>query len=126
MAIDVAPDVYGVIEEGSSHEWVIITGASDPRAAAAALSRACDRFERVDEYGREFSDEEAELEEEMVLSGELEEFSYTPNSVSGVRMAARGPWCCVDCKGHIPAPMRERMIAVLVEESGARGRERPC
>lgn len=121
MAIDVAPDVYGLIEEGQSHERVIITGASDRRAAAVALSRACGRFERVDEYGREFSDEEAELEEERVLSGELEDFSYTPNSVSGVRMAPRGPWCSVDCKGYIPAPMRERMIAVLVEELGRAG-----
>lgn len=59
--------MYGLIEEGSSHEWVIIAGASDPRAAAAALSLACARFERIDEYGREFSDEEAELEEETVL-----------------------------------------------------------
>ena len=116
MAIEVAPEVYGLIEQGSSHEYVIVTGASDRRAAAVALSRASGRFEQIDEYGREFSDEEAELEEDMVLSGELEEFSCTPNSVSGVRMAPRGPWCCVDCKGYIPPPMRERMIAVLVEE----------
>jgi hypothetical protein len=108
--------VYGLIEEGRSHEYVIITGASDRRAAAVALSQASGRFERVDDHGRELSDEEAEREEEMVLSGEVEEFSYTPNWVSGVRMAPRGPWCYVDCKGYIPPPMRERMIAVLVEE----------
>ncbi len=51
----------------------------------------------------------------MVLS-ELKGFSYTPNHVFGVRMAPRGPWCKVDCKGFIPPPMRERMIAVLIEE----------
>ena len=92
MAIEVAPEVYGLIEQGSSHEYVIVTGASDRRAAAVALSRASGRFEQIDEYGREFSDEEAELEEDMVLSGELEEFSCTPNSVSGYgwHLAVRG------------------------------------
>lgn len=126
MAIDVAPDVYGLTEDGSSHEWVIITGASDPRAAAAALSRAGDRFERVDEYGREFSDEEAELEEEKVLSGELKGFSYTPNHIFGgtygtsrsvVQSGLQGFYPSADARADDRGPGRG---------TGARGSERPC
>jgi hypothetical protein len=100
---------------GSSHEHVIITGSADPQAAGAALSRAGARFSGVTEDGREPSGQEWEaLEEEVLATGR--DFPYTPNWVSGVRLASRGPWCYVDCKGCIPPAMRERMIAVLVEE----------
>jgi hypothetical protein len=42
-------------------------------------------------------------------------------SVLGHAAAGTGPWCYVDCKGYVPPAMRERMIAVLVEELGRAG-----
>jgi hypothetical protein len=125
MGIEVAADVFGPAEDGvGSQEHVIIAGSADPRAAGAALSRAGARFSGVTEDGREPSEQEWEaIEEEVRATGKG--FPYTPNYVSGVRLASRGPWCYVDCKGYIPPAMRERMIAVLVEElerSGVSGR----
>jgi hypothetical protein len=115
MAIDVAPDVFGLIEDGSSHEHVIITGSPDPKAAVSALKRAGSRFSGVTEHGQEPTEAEwAAIERHVQATGT--DWPYTPNYVSAVGMAPRGPWCYVDCKGFIPAPMRERMIAVLVEE----------
>jgi hypothetical protein len=109
MTVEVDPRVFGDMEDDDylSNEHVIIVGSSDPDAAVRALARAGERFHSVAEDGRELTPEEADAE-----AGEI----YTPNYVSGIRMAARGPWCYVDCKGEIPPPMRERMIAVLVEE----------
>lgn len=117
MSIEVAPDVFAFTddEHSASNEHVIITAASDPQAAADALNRAGLRFGMVTEDGRELSDEEAEaLEEEMEETGE--DGPYTPNWVSPVGLASRGPWCYVDCKGYIEPAMRDRMIAILVEE----------
>lgn len=115
MAIDVAPEVFGLTEDGSSHEHVIITGSSDPVAAADALRRAGSRFSGVTEYGQELTEAEwAALEEQVRATGT--DWPYTPNYVSAVSLAPRGPWCYVDCKGYIWPAMRERMIAVLVEE----------
>lgn len=124
MSIEVAEDVFGPDGDGSSHEHVIITGSADPQAAAAALSRAGLRISGVTDDGREPSEQEWEaIEQEVLARGK--DFPYTPNWVSDVRLASRGPWCYVDCKGHIPPAMRERMIAVLVEElerAGVSGR----
>jgi hypothetical protein len=124
MGIEVAAEVFGPDEDGSSHEHVIITGSTDPQAAGIALSRAGGRFSGVTEDGREPSEQEWEaLEQEVLAMGK--NFPYTPNWVSDVRLAPRGPWCYVDCKGYIPPAMRERMIAVLVEElerAGVNGR----
>ena len=115
MSVEVAPEVFSLTDEGSAHEHVIITGSSDPRAAGVALSEASGRFMMVTEDGRELSDEEAEaLDEACEATGE--DGPYTPNHVSGVLFAARGPWCYVDCKGYIWPAMRERMIAIMVEE----------
>jgi hypothetical protein len=107
--------VFALTDDGRSNEHVIITGSSDPRAAALALSEASGRFMMVTEDGRELSDEEAEaLEEAIEATGD--DGPYTPNYVSDVTFASRGPWCYVDCKGYIEPAMRERMIAILVEE----------
>ena len=107
MTIEVDPRVFGASGDPyQSNECVIIVGSSDPDAAVRALVRAGDRFYSVAEDGRELTPEEAEAE-----AGEI----YTPNGVF-IEMAARGPWCYVDCKSDIPPPMQERMIAVLVEE----------
>jgi hypothetical protein len=115
VGIEVAPEVFALTGDGHANEHVIITGSPDPRAAGIALSRASGRFEMVTEDGRELSDEEAEaLDEAIEATGEDE--PYTPNSVSGVTFAARGPWCHVDCNGYIEPAMRERMIAIMVEE----------
>jgi hypothetical protein len=115
VRVEVAPEVFALTGSGCSNEHVIVTGSSDRRAAGLALSRASGRFMMVTEDGRELSDEEAEaLEDENEATGE--DGPYTPNSVSGVTFASRGPWCCVDCKGYIEPAMRERMIAILVEE----------
>jgi hypothetical protein len=115
VSIEVAPEVFALSGDGHSNEHVIITGSSDPRAAGVALAQASGRFGMVTEDGRELSDEEAEaLDEACEATGE--DGPYTPNSVSGVTFAARGPWCYVDCKGHIEPAMRERMIAIMVEE----------
>jgi hypothetical protein len=111
MAIDVAPEVFGLSDKGRSYEHVIITGAPRPKAAARALKRAGSRFSGVTEHGQEPT--QAEWAAIEAAGGD---WPYTPNYVSAVEMAPRGPWCYVDCKGFIPAPMRERMIAVLVEE----------
>ena len=124
MGIEVAPEVFALTGDGSANEHVIITGASDPQAAGMALSQASGRFTMVTDDGRELSDEEAgALDEEMEATGE--DGPYTPNSVSGVTFASRGPWCSVDCKGSIPPAMRERMIAIMIEElerAGVSGR----
>lgn len=115
MGVEVAPEVFALIGDGQSNEHVIITGSADPRAAGLALSQACGRFMMVTEDGRELTDEEAEaLDEAMEDTGE--DGPYTPNYASGVTFASRGPWCYVDCKGYIEPAMRERMIAILVEE----------
>jgi hypothetical protein len=115
VGVEVAPEVFALTSDGHANEHVIITGSSDPRAAGFALSQASGRFMMITEDGRELSDEEAEaLDEEGEATGE--DGPYTPNYVSGVTFASRGPWCCVDCKGYIEPAMRERMIAVLVEE----------
>lgn len=115
MGVEVAPEVFSLIGDSHSNERVIITGSSDRRAAGSALSQACVRFMMVTEDGLELSDEEAEaLDAEMEVTGE--DGPYTPNTVSGVTFATRGPWCSVDCKGYIEPAMRERMIAILVEE----------
>jgi hypothetical protein len=115
MRIEVAADVFGDDGNGFSNEHVIITGSADAQAAGAALSRAADRFPGVTDDGREPSQQEWEaIEQEVLTTGK--DFPYTPNHVSEVRRAVRGPWCYVDCKGSIPPAMRERMIAVLVEE----------
>jgi hypothetical protein len=114
VSVEVAPEVFALID-GRSNEHVIITGSSDMRAAGIALSRASCRFGMVTEDGRELSDEEAEaLDEAMEATGE--DGPYTPNYVSDVIFASRGPWCSVDCKGYIEPAMRERMIAIMVEE----------
>ncbi|GAA1312516.1 hypothetical protein Psi02_76980 [Planotetraspora silvatica] len=105
MSIEVDQEVFAEIEEYISHETVIIVGASDPRAAGYGLLQAARRFSFVAEDGREVSVEEAEY-------GDL----YTPNYVSDIRLAPRGPWLYVDCKGYVPPAMGERMIAILVEE----------
>lgn len=106
---------------------MIITGAADPRAAAAALSRAGDRFYSVTDDGCELSKQQLREEEAPATGTDL---PYTPNWVSEVRLAPRGPWCYVDCKGYIPPAMRDRMIEILVEElerAGVSGRvEVPC
>jgi len=124
MGIEVAPEVFALDNDGYANEHVIITGSSDPRAAGAALSRAGLRFMMVTEDGRELSDDEAEaLEQAAGTAGHA--LPYTPNYVSDVRFASRGPWCYVDCKGYIWPVMRERMIAILVEElerAGVSGR----
>ena len=117
MAIDVAPDVFGPAgdDPGCSNEHVIITAWSGKKAAGAALARAAGRFSGITEDGREPSDEEWQaIEAEARATGR--DWPYTPNYVSDVEFAARGPWCYVDCKGYIWPAMRERMIAVLVEE----------
>jgi hypothetical protein len=115
MAIEIAADVFGDDEQGFSHEHVIITGSSDPRAAAGALARAGNRFYRVSEDGREPSNQEWEkINEEARKAGM--DCPRTPNYVSAVRLASRGPWFYVDCQSSIPSAMGERMIAVLVEE----------
>jgi hypothetical protein len=103
-------EVEAQVFSGDGEHWnetVIITGSSDPQAAALALRRAGERFYAVAEDGRELVGEDAEA-----VADDL----YTPNYVSHVRLAPRGPWCYVDCKGYVPPPMRERMIAILVEE----------
>lgn len=106
LEIEVAPEVFA--DDGDdSNEHVIIVGSSDPRAAGLALFRAGQRFYAVAEDGRELSEEEADA-----VDGDL----YTPNYVSDVRLASRGPWVYVDCKGYIWPAMRERMITILVEE----------
>jgi hypothetical protein len=109
MTIEVDPQVFGDAGNGddSCNEFVIIVGASDPDAAVRALARAGNRFYSVAEDGRELTPEEFEAE-----AGEI----YTPNCVTDIRMAARGPWYYVDCKSDIEPPMQERMIAILVEE----------
>jgi hypothetical protein len=113
MMIEVDPRVFGDRDDDwGSYENVIIVGPSDLAAAVRALAQAGDRFYSIAEDGRELTPEEADAE-----AGEI----YTPNYVSDIRMAARGPWCYVDCKGAISPPMRERMIAVLVEELERRG-----
>jgi hypothetical protein len=115
VSVEVAPEVFALTDDGRSNEHVIIIGSSDRRAAGLALSQASGRFMMVTEDGRELSDEEAEaLDDEIEATGE--DGPYTPNSVSGVIFGSRGPWCCVDCKGYIEPAMRERMIAILVEE----------
>lgn len=115
MGIEVAANVFGDDENGFSNEHVIIVDSADPQAAGAALSRAANRFSGVTEDGREPSHQEWEaIEQEVLAMGK--EFPYTPNWVSGVRLAPRGPWCYVDCKSSISPAMRRRMIAVLVEE----------
>ena len=118
MGIEVAAEAFGPDADRGSYEHVIITGAADPRVAAAALSRAGDRFYSVTGDGRELG-----LEEGAAATGT--DLPYTPNWVSEIHLAPRGPWCYVDCKGHIPPAMRERMIAILVEElerAGVSGR----
>jgi hypothetical protein len=124
MSVEVAPEVFALTERGYANEHVIITGAADRRAAGLALSQALGRFMSVTEDGRELSDEEAEaLDEEMEATGD--DGLYTPNSASDVTFATRGPWGSVDCKGYIWPAMRERMIAILVEEleqAGVSGR----
>ena len=108
---EVASDVFADLGEYSSNEHVIIVGSSDPCAAGVALHWAAQRFYQVTEDGRELVYETADC--------------YTPNYVSDVRLAPRGPWCYVDCKGYIWSAMRERMIAILVEEldrAGVSGR----
>ena len=122
MDIEVAAEAFGPDGDRGWHEHVIITGAADPGAAAAALSRAGDRFYRVTDDGREPS-EQAWLEEQALATGAA--LPYTPNWVSEVRLAPRGPWCYVDCKGYIPLAMRARMIAILIEELEHAGGERP-
>ncbi|GAB3968236.1 hypothetical protein GCM10029978_037290 [Actinoallomurus acanthiterrae] len=106
MEIEVDPAVFAH-DGDSSNEKVIIVGSSDPSAAKLALFRAGQRFYAVAEDGRELSGEEADA-----AAGDL----YTPNWVSDVRLAPRGPWVYVDCKGYIWPAMRERMIKILVEE----------
>lgn len=111
LGIEVAPDVVADLGGGNSNEHVIIVGASDPQAAGIALHWAAQRFYQVTEDGRELIEETTDC--------------YTPNYVSDIRLAARGPWCYVDCKGYIWSAMRERMIAILVEEldrAGVSGR----
>ena len=115
MGVEVAPEVFALTDDGYANEHVIITGSSNPRAAGLALSQASGRFMMVTEDGRELSDEEAEaLDEATEATGE--DGPYTPNYVSSVSFASRGPWCYVDCKGYIWPAMRERMIAIMVEE----------
>jgi hypothetical protein len=113
--MEVDPRVFGDTGDGSN-EHVILVDASDRAAAARALALAGARFTTVTEDGRELTDDD-DIEE----LGDV----YTPNYVSDVRMAARGPWCYVDCKGYIDPPMRERMLAILAEEldrAGVRAR----
>ena len=100
MGVEVAPEVFALDDDDHANEHVMITGSSDPRAAGAALSRAALRFMMVTEDGRELSDDEAEA---------LEEAAGTAGH----------------CKGYIWPVMRERMIAILVEElerAGVSGR----
>ena len=119
MGIEIAAQAFGPVEDRGSDEYVIITGAADPQAAAAVLSRAADRFLAVTEDGRELSTQERRALEQEALATDTD--VYTPNWVSEVRLAPRGPWCYVDCKGYIPLAMRERMIAILVEELESAG-----
>jgi hypothetical protein len=102
LGIEVASGVFADLGEYNSNEHVIIVGASDPHAAGVALRRAAQRFYQVTEDGRE------------LIYGTAD--CYTPNYVSDIRFAPRGPWCYVDCKGYIWPAMRERMIMILVEE----------
>lgn len=119
MAIEVDQWVFAPSEKSRNHcnESVIVVGAADPGAAAMALRRAGGRFMAVAENGREFSEEDADEVGEEDL--------YTPNYVSEVRMAPRGPWLYLDCKGWIAPPMRDTLVAILVEEldrAGVSGR----
>jgi hypothetical protein len=116
VTIEVAPEVFASADTRSkSNEHVIITGASDQQAAGDALDRAGLRFGMVTNDGRELSDEEAEALEEG-LDTTAKPGLYTPNWVSPVGFASRGPWCYVDCKGYITPAMRQRLVAILVEE----------
>ena len=90
MVIEVAAEAFGPDAHRGSYEHVIITGAADPGAAAAALSRAGARFYSVTDDGRELSKQQLR-EEEAPATGT--DPPYTPNWVSEVRLAPRGPWC---------------------------------
>jgi hypothetical protein len=99
----------GVFAEGDdgvqSEEVIVVVDPSARDAAWQALSQAGDRFENVAEDGRELTGEEEDIEG-----------LFVPSYVGDTHFAPRGPLLYVDCKSSIPPAMRERMIAILVEE----------
>ncbi len=93
-----------------SNEYVLVV-SSDPDKAAACLRRAGARFMNVSSSGLELTGSTLPAEPDSD-DPDVE----TPNYVSDVRFAERGPWIYIDCKGRIPDPMKDAFIRILREE----------
>ena len=111
--MDIADDVFGPVTDqpDCSNEHLMVVAASDADSAAEALRRAGLRFCAVTEVGEELR-AGATTDDDYYDDDSV----YTPNLVSEVRMAERGPWMYVDCKASIPEPMRTTMVRILAEE----------
>ena len=107
MGIRIEPGVFAEIPDGTRcNEHVMIITSEDPASAEAALAWAAARFYCVTEDGRELSPDSLSDTDE----------AYTPNYVSHVCLAQRGPYVYVDCKSQISLDMPSRFLAILHEE----------
>lgn len=110
MAVVVDSSVFADVDSsGLSNERVIVVTSAG--AATEALRRAALRFLKVGEDGIEY-----ETGDVGSSTGTSTDDIYTPNYVSAVNLSDRGPWIYVDCKGQIFGPMRDRFVAILLEE----------
>lgn len=110
MAVVVDSSVFADVDgSGLSNERIIVVTSDE--AATDALRRAALRFSKVGEDGIEY-----ETGDVGPSTGTSTDDIYTPNYVSVVNLSDRGPWMYVDCKGQIPDPMRDRFVAIVLEE----------
>lgn len=109
MSINVEASAFGAYPIAG--ETVIVTG-SQAAEIALSLEAAGERFLKVNDVGREYTDEEYEA---MVHTGGRGEH-YTPNYVSEVEEVPGGHRLYVDCKGQVESEMRATFIAILREE----------
>lgn len=92
-------------------ETVIVTG-SQSAEISRGMEAAGERFMRINELGREYTEEEYAADD-----GEL----LTPSWVSDVEEVRDGYKLYVDCKGEVQPAMRTTFIRVLRDELARSG-----
>ncbi|MDJ0459912.1 hypothetical protein PUN71_022140 [Arthrobacter sp. NQ7] len=124
--VNAAPDIFD--QQGDKYEASLGDGwetspaflvlSDDDGKAAHALGRAGVRFSHIDEYGRELTPEQRDVEEQAAKTWDV---PYTPNFISDVYLTPRGPMVWTDTKGELTRAMGEAMLRVLLEELRAEG-----
>lgn len=110
--VTIDAQVFTEEPDGFSNEEFVVVGAPDARTTGdvvEALTRAADRFKRVDSSGAEHQDHDS------VFAASRAEL-YTPHYVSDPEVTDRGVQVYVDCQSAIEPPMADTLRRVLAEE----------